>query len=437
MANVVYITTGMGGALNASFELSRRLEVSGHSVSYLSPRDVEAAVMAHGHSFRQLVADRDPDVDFATSLDLPEISDVVASLNPDVLLIDIEMHYAVIATSSLAVPTVIVSPWFSVFRDPTFPPLSSALLPPLSLGDRLAVWWSWAVVRAGAWRRRTKERLRLARRDSAAPVRYDTVDFAELRALARSRGFDFAEEVDWHQWLRPYVYRRLPILALVPQSLEFPQRRVANLTYAGPMVLRDRNDGDEGQRAEIESWLSGREPDRPLVFCSLGSYWAADLDLLGRIVEVFRGRSDWDLVIGLGGTADPGALGQLPKNVRVFAWAPQVLILSHSDAAITHGGIGTINECLVLGVPMVVYSTGFVDQDGCAARVVHGGVGVMGDPANDRPADIENLLEDVLGDPSFREAVMRHRQIEGDPAVASRAVALLESVIDSGSDGPS
>ena len=71
----------------------------------------------------------------------------------------------------------------------------------------------------------------------------------------------------------------------------------------------------------------------------------------------------------------------------------------------THGGITTINECVEMAVPMVVYSTHFVDQDGCAVRVEHHGLGVVGDKETDGVADIERRIAVALDDPTIARAV--------------------------------
>ena len=80
-------------------------------------------------------------------------------------------------------------------------------------------------------------------------------------------------------------------------------------------------------------------------------------------------------------------------------YAPQLEVLDKAAVAITHGGISTINEALHKGVPLIVCSAGHVDQNGCMLRLVHHRAGVAGrsDPID--PAELERLIDDLLGEP--------------------------------------
>jgi len=170
------------------------------------------------------------------------------------------------------------------------------------------------------------------------------------------------------------------------------------------------------------------DPGRRLVYCSLGSYWAADTGLLRRIVEVFTRHPEWELVVGLGGRADPSTLGPVPDNVLVLAWAPQVEILASADAAIVHGGSAGLNECIVSGVPMLVCSTGHLDQNGVAARVGYHGIGRACDGADVGSDRIESLLHEVLTDPGIAARVSDLSELAARPATRMAAVELLEEI---------
>jgi UDP:flavonoid glycosyltransferase YjiC (YdhE family) len=111
---------------------------------------------------------------------------------------------------------------------------------------------------------------------------------------------------------------------------------------------------------------------------------------------------EWTLVLGLGRKAAAKDLGTVPENVFLLDWAPQIEILQQADAAITHGGSSTINECVRFAVPMVVYSTGHVDQPGNTARVAYHGLGLAADRRRDGPGAIARNVERVLHDEAMR-----------------------------------
>ena len=168
---------------------------------------------------------------------------------------------------------------------------------------------------------------------------------------------------------------------------------------------------------------------RPLIYCSLGSYWSADSAFLRRVLAVFQHRTDWDLVLGLGGKLDVEQLAPVPANALLLRWAPQLEVLKLADCAITHGGIATINECIAHGVPMVVYSTRHVDQDGCAVRVAYHGLGVRADKDHDGPGEIERNVERVLDDPLMRSQVAKMRQIFLDYQARDEALRVVDHAL--------
>lgn len=451
---IVYITNGMASTLNSSLELSRRLTDAGHEVIYLSQADVCPRVQAAGYRCRRLEADQafQEEAPGPVSVRKPigwartllqrrgirrrsvrntEIESAVAELDPDLLLIDIEMHFAIIATASLGIPTLLPIVWFSIFKHPALPPMHTKLTPPATPRGRLAIalaWWRLRIrVIGGDWKDRLRRTLS---GDLFRPVAYDTVNIDDLRALAKSRTFSLRRNADRSHWLRPYAYTRLPVLSFTAREMEFPHEPWPMLHYVGPMVLRDRPETlvDEAASAAWRRFAADRRPGRPLVYCSLGTFWSMDDDFLRRVLDVFERRTDWDLVIGLGGKLDPARLAPIPPNALVVDYAPQLEVLAQADCAITHGGITTINECIEFEVPMVVYSTEHVDQDGCAARVAFHRLGVVADIGAAGVDAVEGNIERALQDAEIRENVAAMRAHFDGYRSPDAAVRLIESL---------
>jgi UDP:flavonoid glycosyltransferase YjiC (YdhE family) len=128
--------------------------------------------------------------------------------------------------------------------------------------------------------------------------------------------------------------------------------------------------------------------------------------------------------------------------VHVFPWVPQPEVLAVADAAITHGGINTVDECVTAGVPMLIYCGGETDMAGTTSRVVHHGIGIQGH-RRDSAVTIRAHLDRLLGDPGFRERVgrlQRRYAAYAEDRVAERTVeALLGRAVADGNapDGAS
>lgn len=111
-------------------------------------------------------------------------------------------------------------------------------------------------------------------------------------------------------------------------------------------------------------------------------------------------------MLSLSGQLSPDALGAVPDRVHVFGWVPQLDVIAHADAAITHGGINSVDECVTHGVPMLVYCGGETDMAGTTSRVHHS-IGLAGDRRRDGAATIRGRIDRLIGEPGFRERIGR------------------------------
>lgn len=433
--------------LHASFEVARRLGEAGHDVTFLSWSPVGEAVEAQGVPFVQLppfvgspapryeprpgqrrlgrtlgrlASRRERLVAGAESLRLDDHARTLRDLDADLALIDVEMHEAVLAAHRIGLPVLLLSPWYSLWCGTGQPPLQSPTVPGRGLrGHPLAVQAEW--FRLGVRQRQS----RLRRHLRGHPDRSDV-----LRHLARREGFSARE------WVRasfppPFVYRTLPVLSMTLAEMEFPQRRRPGLHYVGPMVHTGRH--DPWTTPEVEARAEAviaqcTAAGTPLVYVPTSSMVAGDTSFIRKLVGVFARRSDWHLVLGLGGRTDPEVLGPIPPNASVFPWAPQLQFLRAADAAVVHGGINTIHECLHFGVPMAVYSDGMSDQNGCAARVEYHQLGIRG-AKSDSEVDIERAVENVLASPDIRKATGRFRGIYRKTCRDNALVRFVESYL--------
>jgi UDP:flavonoid glycosyltransferase YjiC (YdhE family) len=96
----------------------------------------------------------------------------------------------------------------------------------------------------------------------------------------------------------------------------------------------------------------------------------------------------------------------LPDGVLRVDYVPFGRLLPRSAAAIHHGGIGTIAQCLAAGLPQVAMPIGFEQPDN-ASYVARHGVGLVLDQVPDDPAPLAAALAEALSSPQIRSAVTR------------------------------
>jgi UDP:flavonoid glycosyltransferase YjiC (YdhE family) len=317
----------------------------------------------------------------------------------------------------------------SIWRRPGLPPPHHLVRPGFGWkGTRPGMWMLWIELRL---RKRQKAALHRLRR-----IGCDRVSI--LRHLAREADFDLRRETDDSQWLIPFTYRQIPVLSLHAFEFEFPHSPPDRVQYVGPMVLESRNDRpmpeeDEGDLQAILDWRRRGEGRCKLVYVGFGSVFSSDLDLLRRLVGAAQLRPDWKLIISLSDRVNRDAIGRLPQGVHAFSWAPQLSVLKHADACVTHGGINTIDECVLSEVPLLVYCGLETDMAGNTSRVLHHGIGIAGDRARDSSEAITGHLERLMGEPTFDQNLQRlRRDYEAyvENRVAERAVESLLHRLD-------
>ena len=217
-----------------------------------------------------------------------------------------------------------------------------------------------------------------------------------------------------------------PLLILCPRAFEFPQvSSWERLHYLEASIDLDRRE-PAGFPWEV---LDG---SRPVIYCSLGSHphdYKKSEELFEAVLDAVRQRPEWQLVLAAGPAYIGSPLFQdVPPNIVVVEWVPQLAMLKKAAVMITHGGLGTVKECIYFGVPMVVFPMSF-DQPENAMRIVYHGLGLMGNTEDLSAAQVLRLLDRVLGNAVFRERTASmsavFRELEESGAGARAVEGLL------------
>lgn len=424
MAHIICITTGLTGILHASFELVARLEAAGHEVTYACPHDVGEKVRAQGIQYVQL-----PEVAFSpapeietggglkgritkiahkiryakqrqtagiTALQMDKFRDFLDKQQPDLLLLDMELHDHILTAVAQQLPTVLVSQWFSTWERPGLPPIFRVTVPNQGWrGTATAIQLDWLRVKLSQQISVFKGNLFSAFTDRRSI----------LRAYAKSVGFPM-ELLETKYWPPPFTYHQLPVLSMTSWALEFPHDPRPAMYYVGPMVYPQRQDqqADPEVLQRIQNILkTKRETGKSLIYCSVSSMDEGDQFFLQKLVDAVGQRENWVMILGLGGLLETNFLSSIPSNVHPFAWVPQLSVLEQADCSINHGGIHTINECIHFRVPMLIYSGKRYDQNGCAARIDFHGIGIAADKDEDDAIAIRQKIEQLLSQASYQE----------------------------------
>lgn len=192
-----------------------------------------------------------------------------------------------------------------------------------------------------------------------------------------------------------------PYLGLVPttEAYEYPRRNVPpQLMYVGPVTANSRGESYDDFPWE---WL---EDERPTLYVSMGTI-VGGLNVFQEVIKVARG-ADWKAVLSVGRDTDLAMFADAPDNVLVKNYVPQLKLLDHVDAVISHGGNNTVTDTLLHGLPLIVIPFS-ADQPESAARVKASGAGIRIRPGKAKGKILRDAIREILYKPSYRREAQR------------------------------
>jgi len=230
---------------------------------------------------------------------------------------------------------------------------------------------------------------------------------AEIDDVIKSlhRKYDYPESwIDHTQGFSPIMVR-VPEMVLCSSALDYP-RPPENRHYVESLDL-DRESIDF-------PWDRLGERER-LIFCSLGSQ-AYRIEgasrFFSQVLAAAAERPEWQFVVIVGTRLDPEDF-EAPENALVVQYGPQIELIEKCDLVVTHAGLGTVKESLVLGKPLLAFPVEY-DQPGNAARLAYHGLAEAGDYRTVTASELLAKADRVLGDPGLpdRLAAMQRAFVE-------------------------
>ena len=241
---------------------------------------------------------------------------------------------------------------------------------------------------------------------------------------------DAVNEMRQHYGLSPLTssiieYTGQMPLYLVPSAPEFDYNRrdlPPSVHYIGSCVW------NKPHHEPTPSWLAEIPKGQPWVHVTEGTCHMQAPIVLRAAAQGLAHRP-MQVIMTTGGNRNPEDLdlGPIAANVRVERWVAHSDLLPHTDVVVTTGGAGTVMAALCAGVPLIVVPTEW-DKPENAQRVVAAGAGLRLSPRHCTPERLHAAVEQVLGDPTFRQNAQRLATTFSRYGGADRAAELLESL---------
>lgn len=415
---LLFVVPPLAGHINPTIALGEELAARGHTVAWAGYQQVTGELLPSSATFlpvakevpralQELAKSRPKrgtfgGVAFKTSWEqgflpiardmLPGLHAVVEDFNPDVLVAD---------QQTVAAPAV------AELRDL---PWATSATTSAEIVDPYA-----AMPKVGEWVR------------------------AQLTAWLTEAGVDpeTARTVDPR--FSPHLVLAFTTRALLGYDQEIPPQTVlvGPSVAAGTRGRADRSEVDGDARRPGTTTAAARamadwlDQSGPHVLISLGTLNWRSGERFFRVAAQAMGGMDLRAII----VAPPAMIPDPPPNVLVRERVPQVDLLPHMDAVVSHGGHNTVCETLAHGVPLVLAPIRD-DQPYVASQVTRAGAAVRVLFSRVTPAKLQEAVSTVLHEPQYRQAAGRVRasfEAAGGPAEAADH---LEKLIDRAPSSP-
>ena len=226
-----------------------------------------------------------------------------------------------------------------------------------------------------------------------------------------------------------HLLKGFPELLLFPEAFECPGQ------VAEPGVYYIGAWGDLTRSEEPFNW-DNIDPQRTLIYCALGSQShenkAMSYRMIKVVLDVAIERPEWQFIIAIGKGLDPEGMAPSPTNAIITPWAPQLEVLRRADVMINHAGFNTIRECIMMGVPMLVFPMRKdKDHEQCAECVVHHGLGLQLEIEQVTSSKLGSHIEYVIKNQTFKERLNIMREKFGQQNRPELGIRVIEDVISS------
>ncbi|MDZ4688794.1 MAG: macrolide family glycosyltransferase [Planctomycetaceae bacterium] len=179
-----------------------------------------------------------------------------------------------------------------------------------------------------------------------------------------------------------------------------PGKRLDELyQFVGPSLVEPTGQSD----------LPPDTHDRPLVYVSLGTVVDDAPGFYRACIDAFRG-ADVSVYMSVGKKTNIAELGAIPDNFVIRDFMPQVELLKRADLFISHGGLGSVNESLNYGVPLLMWTQNpeHAYNSSCVVRL---GAGVVLRNADLKPAALRQKTLAALRNDRLRQSAVSMRDV--------------------------
>lgn len=399
MPKALFFNVPAHGHVNPSLPLVAELVKRGHQITYFDSEAYRAKIEAVGAVFQPYAKVRDDyfetkglhgglpqkvayELMTTTEEILPELLDTAGRLQPDYILFDGMCPWGCMVARILNIPTV----------------ASLSLLPLNSPPPSAMFNWQVMSVMLPALMSHIDKGIQANRLSQGLGKKYHVPALGMMQIMNSPADLEISYTSSYFQ----------PYADTVSKAVRFVGRTIDETTTSS-------------------SFSFERVKGRPLIYVSLGTLNNDDVSFFRSCIQAFTG-SDYYVMLSTGNRIQPDTFGDLPENVAVYGWVPQVEILKRAALFITHAGLNSVHDGLYFGVPLLLIPQQ-IEQFMTAIRVVELGAGLMLKAKQANAESIQMNATRLLSQPRFRDEAKHIGETFRSAGGVARAVDEIEKLL--------
>ncbi|MDR4497888.1 MAG: hypothetical protein MRK02_08225 [Candidatus Scalindua sp.] len=398
---------------NATIKMAKHLQKKGYRIYYVGFPLFRKHVEAQGFQFLEFELDNDfsklqellkqkkfREILYLYKQASLQVEEYIKKHSIQLMLTDSLINIIGLAGLKSGINVMTLFPNFASFVNFISPPVTTDIVPDLSLASKIRVICAWTKV----WLKRVIPALFVSR--IIVPI--------ILKNYSRSVKLKFKTS----EFFLPQI--NFPHIVLGAAKLDFPNsfsRKYLDLTV------------DINRKEDRISWKFDK--NKKLILCSLGTHsgsYKRSAGFFRKMIRLSFLHPEWQVVLHIGDcqfSLEPEAV---PDNCYVSTRIPQITLLKKADVMITHGGMQSVNECIATGVPMIVFPCER-DQPGNAARVAYHGLGIKGDIVRTTPGEIIKMIQEILANPEYSQRIKDLRKRIEENSGFNGVIETIEKLI--------
>ena len=444
MATILFRCLDTPSHYNATYKLAQELKMRGHRIVYIGHQSFQETVIRQGFEFHRHyifpfwgkpsketflkrmisgygILKKNEDY-YLKGLPL---GDVIKMFKPDLFILDVSLNFLFPILVEKQVKFFIYNTKVNLTKTYLIPPVTSSYIPKSNV---------WSAMRVEMlWQNRFMEKRVLMLYDKIRC--FGKSNYELVKKYLQSLDVNYRKIIDTKR-VGHFGIKSAPEIILSLQEFDFRNTIADNQFYMCPCVSLSRNELINGSDvSDFFKRIEAKKNFDRVVYCSFGSYDSkfrlVRIKFLVKLINIFLRKKNYLLVVSTGNDINPRWFNVEAPNIYLGQSVPQLEILSHCDLMINQGGMQSVQECILKQVPMLVYPLNpGLDQEGNAARVLYHGLGLRGNIRKDKDDEIENKVERVLNDNSFKTTLIRFQKqcLENDSF--ERGLQFIESYIE-------